>query len=159
MKSYHTSIASSGRVLVHPEMLCESGPFGSRDDRTRDTEYPDTSAESNVVDDARELVRSAGQYLGLRRCCPEEASSYVGEADLALYKSTGSLPHQKRAGVSRWGTGWGPKWRLYATQTPPCRATEEPESPAVTAHRPIEVRGTGWRVNLVPTDSPHRSTA
>ena len=41
-----------------------------------------TSAESNIVDDARELVRSAGQYLGLRRCCPEEASSYVGEADL-----------------------------------------------------------------------------
>ena len=36
-----------------------------------------TSAESNVVDDARELVRSAGQYLGLRRCCPEEASSYM----------------------------------------------------------------------------------
>ena len=29
----------------------------------------------------------------------------------------------------------------------------------VTAHRSIEVRGTGWRVNLVPTDSPHRSTA
>ena len=76
-----------------------------------------------------------------------------------IYKSTGSLSHQKRASLIRWGTGWGPKWRLYATQTPPCRATEEPESPAVTAHRPIEVRGTGWRANLVPTDSPHRSTA
>mgnify|MGYP006960664160 CR=1 FL=1 len=81
------------------------------------------------------------------------------QRSLLKFISRLALCHTKKSQFNSLGTGWGPKWRLYATQTPPCRAKEEPESPAVTAHRSIEVRGTGWRANLVPTDSPHRSTA
>ena len=53
----------------------------------------------------------------------------------------------------------GSYWLFHMTQTPPCRANEEPESPAVTAHRSIEVKGTDWHVNLVLTDSYHSSMA
>ena len=49
--------------------------------------------------------------------------------------------------------------RFHMTQTPPCRANEEPESPAVTAHRSIEVKGTDWHVSMVLIDSSHGSTA
>ena len=53
---------------------------------------------------------------------------------------------------------WAFKWHV-TTQTPPCTAKGASKSPAFTAHRSIEVRGTDWHVNLAPTDSPHRSTA